>query len=340
VVVDARGQISSLVDVASGREAIAPGEVGLRLQLHRDLPNNWDAWDIDVHYRRNVVEIDAVDAIETEEDERGCAVVVRRSFGSSRVEQRILLAAGAPSVEVTNRLDWHERHKLLKLGFALDVHAGQAAFETQFGHLFRPTHANTSWEYARFETCAHRWVHVAEPGYGVAISNDSIYGHDVNRVARPDGGTTTTVRLSLVRGPEFPDPGADQGEQLSRVTIRPAAAIPDAVEEGYRTNLPPRRVRGDHDVDPLVAITNPAIVVEAVKLAEDGSGDVVVRLYESEGGRASGELTASFGVSSVEFTDLLERPVGHARCRSTDTGAALSLRPFEILTVRLARRDT
>ncbi len=206
VVVDGRGQISSLVDAATGREAIAPGEVGLRLQLHRDIPNNWDAWDIDMHYRRNVVEIDQIDAIDVEEDEHRALVAVRRSFGSSRIEQRISLAAGAPSVEVVNNLDWHERHKLLKLGFALDVHADRAASETQFGHVFRPTHANTSWEYARFETCAHRWVHVAESGYGVAVTNDSIYGHDVSRTTRTDGGTTTTVRLSLVRGPEYPDP--------------------------------------------------------------------------------------------------------------------------------------
>ena len=82
------------------------------------------------------------------------------------------------------------------------------------------------------------------------------------------------------------------------------------------------------------------MVVEAVKLAEDRSGDVIVRLYESEGARATGGLDASFPVASVQFTDLLERPIGHASCRPTDTGAALSLRPFEILTVRLVRGET
>ncbi|WP_375424515.1 alpha-mannosidase [uncultured Friedmanniella sp.] len=337
VVVDERGQIGSLIDAASGREAIAPDETALRLQLHRDLPNNWDAWDVDVHYRRSLTEIDGVDAIETEEGADAATVVVRRSFGSSTVSQRILLAAGSPSVEVLTELDWHEKHKLLKLGFPLDVHAATASAETQFGHVQRPTHANTSWEYARYETCAQRWMHVEEPGYGVVVSNDCLYGHDVNRTARADGGSTTTVRLSLVRGPEFPDPGADQGRHLSRVTIRPAAAIADAVEEGYRTNLPERVVTGAADVAPLLTVSNPAVVVEAVKLAEDQSGDVVVRLYESRGGRAAGELVAGFDVASVAFTDLLERPLGHGRCRATATGATLALRPFEILTVRLKR---
>ncbi|MFL6028374.1 MAG: alpha-mannosidase, partial [Friedmanniella sp.] len=121
VVVNERGQLTSLVDAAAGREAIAPGEVGNRLQLHRDIPNNWDAWDIDVHYRRNVTELDQVDSLEVEKDADSAAVVLRRSFGSSTIEQRIVLAAGSPSVEVGNSLDWHERHKLLKLGFAFDV---------------------------------------------------------------------------------------------------------------------------------------------------------------------------------------------------------------------------
>ena len=337
VVVDERGQLSSLIDAASGREAIAPDETALRLQLHRDLPNNWDAWDVDVHYRRSLTEIDGVDSLETEEADGAAAVVVTRSFGSSTVRQRIVLAAGSPSVEVVTELDWQERHQLLKLGFPFDVHAASAAAETQFGHVLRPTHANTSWEYARYETCAQRWMHVGEPGYGVAVSNDCLYGHDVNRTTRDDGGSTTTVRVSLVRGPEYPDPHADEGAHLSRVTIRPGATIGDAVEEGYRTNLPLRTVSGAEEVEPLLTVSHPAIVVEAVKLAEDGSGDVVVRLYESRGGRAAGELTASFPVAGVEFTDLLERPIGHALCRATDTGASLALRPFEILTVRLAR---
>ena len=89
-----------------------------------------------------------------------------------------------------------------------------AALEIQFGHLHRPTHANTSWDTARFETVAHRWVHVGEPGYGVAVANDSTYGHDITRASAgvrgsTAAGTTTTVRLSLLRAPLFPDPDAE-----------------------------------------------------------------------------------------------------------------------------------
>ena len=108
-----------------------------------------------------------------------------RSFGASRLVQDLTVRRGSAAVEIVTDVDWHERQKLLKLAFPLDVQADRSAAETQFGHVFRPTHANTSWDAARFEICAHRWVHVGEPGYGVAIANDSTYGHDVTR--RPSG---------------------------------------------------------------------------------------------------------------------------------------------------------
>ncbi len=244
-VVDADGLLASLMDHATGREAIAPGERGNLLELHRDTPNEWDAWDIDAFYRRNVVRLDEARSVTLEHDPRGespdAVVVVERMAGSSAVTQRIALGAGADSLAITTAVDWQESEKLLKLGFALDVRADRSAAETQFGHVFRPTHLNTSWEAAKFEICAHRWIHVAEPGYGVAIANASSYGHDVTRNVRDaDGGTTTTVRVSLLRAPKFPDPGADQGRHELHVTIRPGATIADAVEEGYRTNLTPR----------------------------------------------------------------------------------------------------
>ncbi len=338
-VLDADGLLASLRDHASGREAIAPGQRGNLLELHRDTPNEWDAWDIDAFYRRNVVRLTEARSVTLEYGGPDAAiVVVERLAGSSPVTQRISLAAGADSLSISTAVDWQEREKLLKLGFPLDVRADRSAAETQFGHVFRPTHLNTSWEAAKFEICAHRWIHVAEPGYGVAVSNASSYGHDVTRDVRADdGGTTTTVRLSLLRAPKFPDPGADRGTHEFAVTIRPGASIADAVEEGYRTNLAPRLVRGAHGVDPLVTVTNPALVVEAVKLAEDGSGDVVVRLYESLGERSAGRISANFEAGSVYAVDLLERPVDAPGVTAGHDSAGLALRPFQLVTLRFTR---
>ncbi len=337
--VNTDGLLVSLQDHNSGREAIAPGQFGNLLELHRDTPNEWDAWDIDAFYRRNVTPLLEARSVTLERDGDAAAVVVQRLAGGSAVTQRILLEPGAPSLAISTAVDWQEREKLLKLGFAFDLRADRSASETQFGHVFRPTHLNTSWEAAKFEICAHRWIHVAEPGYGVAVSNAASYGHDVTRTVREDdGGTTTTVRVSLLRAPKFPDPDADRGMHELTVTVRPGAGIADAVEEGYRTNLAPRVVTGAHGAEPLFAVSNPAIVIEAVKLAEDGSGDVIVRLYESLGERSSGTVSANFDCSGVRAVDLLERPADAPGVSAGPGGTAkLSLRPFQLVTLRFRR---
>ncbi|GAA5131416.1 glycoside hydrolase family 38 N-terminal domain-containing protein [Pseudonocardia adelaidensis] len=336
-VIDRRGLLTSVYDLAADRELVPPGAAANLLQLHRDTPTQWDAWDIDEHYRRHGR--DVTDVAELAVVDRGperAAVRVVRKAGASTITQVVSLDAGSAAIDVDTHVDWHERQKLLKLAFPVDVHAERATSEIQFGHLHRPIHTNTSWDAARFETVAHRWVHVGEPGYGVAVANDSTYGHDVTRSTRPDGGTTTVVRLSLLRAPLFPDPTADQGEHRLRVSLRAGATIADAVAEGYRLNLPLRTVRGSSPIAPLVTVDSPAVVVEAVKLAEDGSGDVVVRLYEAHGGRASTRITAAFEHSGVVETDLLERPLREPIALSAD-GTRLRLRPFRIATLRFRR---
>ncbi|MBB4893239.1 alpha-mannosidase [Streptomyces olivoverticillatus] len=333
VAVDGRGLVVSVYDRQTGREAVAPGAAANLLQLHPDFPNMWDAWDVDHFYRNTVTDLTDVESLEPAGAD---AVRVVRAFGSSRVGQRIVLAAGAQRLDVETEVDWHETEKFLKLAFPLDVHTDRVAAETQFGHLHRPTHTNTSWDAAKFEACAHRFVHLQEPGWGVALVNDSTYGYDVTRSVRPgDTGTTTTVRLSLLRAPRFPDPRTDQGVHRFRHALVPGATVGDAVREGHRINLPERRVAGGAEVAPLVALDGDAVVVSAVKLADDGSGDVVVRMYEALGGRARTRLTAGFALRRAAVCDLLERPVGEAAVE--DGGVPLDMRPFEIVTLRLAR---
>ncbi|WP_328619741.1 alpha-mannosidase [Streptomyces sp. NBC_00354] len=341
VEIDGRGLIVSAYDLEARREAVAPGQAANLLQIHPDFPNMWDAWDIDAFYRNSVtdlVESDALEVAQTGPD--AVTVRVARSFGRSTVVQSITLRAGAKTVDMVTEVDWHETEKFLKAAFPLDVKAERSASETQFGHVHRATHTNTSWEAAKFEICAHRWIHVEEPGWGTAVLNDSTYGHDVTRDMRPDGGQTTTVRLSLLRAPRYPDPETDQGAHTLRFSLAPGAGIGDAVREGHALNLPERVVSGAAPVAPLLTLDNDAVVVEAVKLAEDRSGDVVVRLYESRGGRATAVLTAGFPLSAAVESDLLERPLsGTAVGAPTRSGAVpLTLRPFQIVTVRLHRR--
>lgn len=332
--IDDRGLVVSAVDAATGRDAVAPGRAAGLLQLHRDTPTQWDAWDIDEHYRNTVRDLTEVDSIEVDAAE----LVIRRSFGRSTVVERVGLREGSRTLELAFDIDWHERQKLLKLAFPIDVHTDRSASEIQFGHLERPIHTNTSWDAARFETVAHRWVRVAEPGFGVAIVNDSTYGHDFRREQRDErGGTITTARLSLIRAALFPDPEQDQGAHRLRVGLVVGAGVEDAIREGYRINLPVRTVVGAADVEPLVTAEDAAVVVEAVKLAEDGSGDVVVRLYESRGARADTVVRFGFPVGSVIQTDLLERPVEPDGTEWDGGRARLRLRPFQIVTLRAAR---
>ncbi len=340
VEIDRRGLIVSVYDLEARREAVAPGTAANLLQIHPDFPNMWDAWDIDAFYRNRVTDLVELDRLEvTGSGPRSATVRVTRSFGRSQAVQQITLRAGAKTVDIVTEVDWHETEKFLKAAFPLDVKAERTASETQFGHVYRATHTNTSWEAAKFEICAHRWIHAEEPGWGVALLNDSTYGHDVTRDVRADGGQTTTVRLSLLRAPRYPDPETDQGSHTLRFSLAPGAGIGDAVREGHALNLPERVVRGAGPVVPLVAVDEDAVVVEAVKLAEDRSGDVIVRLYESRGGRARATLTAYFPVAAAVESDLLERPLaGTAVGVPTPEGRVpLTLRPFQIVTVRLHR---
>ncbi|WP_022900818.1 glycoside hydrolase family 38 C-terminal domain-containing protein [Humibacter albus] len=340
-VLDARGRLVSAVDLATGREAIAPGE-SAGLQIFRDTPTKWDAWDIDEHYRRHEEDLDQDVTLEV--DEQGGTVRTRRIVGDSVIEQEFSLAPDTPTLEVTTRADWHERQRMLKFAFPLDVRAERAASEVQFGHVFRATHENTSWDFARFETAAHRWVHVGEPGFGVAVANDSTYGHDISRRTRRGGGTSTLVRQSLLRAPLFPDPDADQGEHVLRSSLTVGAQIPDAVAAGYALNLPLRAIAAP--IAPLVSVVgagadgDTGVLVESVKLAEDRSGDVIVRLYESLGRRTNATVRFGFETASVVQTDLLEDELAEPDGVEASDAAEvrLSVRPFQVVTLRVARR--
>ena len=338
VVVDGDGLVRSAYDHRARREAIDPDRPGNLLQLHPDDPNLWSAWNIDGYYRDTVRDLTEAAAVEVAEDGPLLASVrVERAFGASHLVQHLELTAGSDRLTVRTEIDWQERDTLLKAAWPLRVHAEHESAEIQFGHVRRPTHENTSWDAARFELWAHRWVHVGEHGWGAALVNDSTYGHDVSRQVRADGGTTTTLRLSLLRSPHSPDPQADRGRHTFTYGLVVGADVGDAIAAGYALNLPLRPAGSAPAGGPaLVDVDNPDLVVEAVKLADDRSGDVVVRLYESRGGTARGALRAGFPVAAAHVTDLLEVP-GEELSPAADGALELELRPFQILTLRLRR---
>jgi alpha-mannosidase len=122
-------------------------------------------------------------------------------------------------------------------------------------------------------------------------------------------------------------------------SLLPGASVADAVEGGYALNLPLRVVDGTaaEPTAPLATLDGQAAAIEAVKLADDRSGDVIVRLYESLGGRAATTLRPGFPVAQAHVTDLLERPMADEQPIEPDAdgGIAVNLRPFQVLTLRL-----
>ena len=332
VIVSAEGLITSAVDKATGREAIPAGKPANLFQLHQDFPNMWDAWDIDRYYKNRVDDLTAVSSISASVVDGAAVVVVERAFSESRLTQTITLRPDSRTVLLQNDIDWHETEKLLKLAFPLDVFARETLAETQFGFQRRVTHVNTSWEAAKFETSMHRFVLAQEDdGFGVALVNDSIYGYDTSREVDGDD-VTTTVRLSLLRAPRFPDPDTDHGRHEIEVGLVIGADAEIATAEGIRLNAPAHVVRGANEVEPLVSATGAGIVVSSVKLADDRSGDVIVRVYESLGRRTTGTLTVGFEHTGIREVSLIEDELDSPR-----TGGELTLKPFEVRTLRIAR---
>ena len=189
------GTLASVRDLAADREVL--GDKGNLLRLHTDLPNYWDAWDVDKHYKNRYTDLlDPSEITVTDTDPLLGSIRVTRPFGNgSTITQTITVRAGSPRIDFETDIDWHEAEKLLKLAFPLDIAATHTEAETQFGYQSRVTHVNTSWEAAKFETSMHRFVLVREPGFGVALLNDSLFGYDTTRDSTPEEGVTTTVRL-------------------------------------------------------------------------------------------------------------------------------------------------
>ncbi len=341
--IDADGTIGSVFDLVAQREVLVAGSAANVLQLHPDAPVRFDAWDIDSFYRNTIRQLWDVTDMTVTTGDFGARVTVTRDDNGSHYVQVTTLAPGTRRIDFELSVDWRARETLLKAAFAVDVHADVSSAEVQFGHVRRPIHTNSSVDAARFEIWAHRWIHVAEPGYGVALANDSSYGHDVTRAGQGDarGSGGTTVRLSLLRAPLFPDPETDQGHHTLRYALVVGADIDDARREGYSLNLPERVMSGAAAVPPLFDAHGDG-VLETVKLADDRSGDVVVRIYEPRGGRGHLLLRPSFGTSGVTAVDLLEREDDEVAAltvleRDQDGAVALKLRPFQIVTLRFHR---
>jgi alpha-mannosidase len=347
----ADGSIASLIDKRLGRDLITPGGAGNVLAVYTD---TGDVWDFPTDYHDQ--EPRRPELVATEARVDGARGLVRQTYriGHSDIVQNIALMANGARLDFRTTVRWREPWTMLRTSFAVTPRAEEATFEIQFGHIRRPTHVNTSWDVARTEVAAHKWADLSQGDYGVALLNDSKYGHRIKE---------GVIDLNLLRSVKYPGEVAPAGEEQASDEPNPHftdqaehrftySLFPHAgdhvdgrvVQAAYELNVPLRATALDVAAGGATAGTLPAtasfieldadnVVVETVKRAEDDD-DVILRLYEAHRRGATAHLRLGFEVTAAAETDLLE---GQPAPLAVEDGRLLTLafRPFEIKTVRL-----
>ncbi len=331
VEINAAGDVSRVYDKQAEREVLAAGETANQLIVFEDRPMNFDAWDIDIFYEDRAEKIAGVESVTVvEQGALRVGVEIRRRYQHSQIRQTIYLYKDSRRIDFDTWIDWHEHHTLLKAAFPVDVLSPTATFDVQWGNVERPTHRNTSWDWARFETCAHKWADLSEGDYGVALLNDCKYGYDVH---------DNVIRLTLLKSATSPDPIADEGEHLMTYSLLPhtgdwrAEVIPAAYDLNDPLIL--QRVSGGTGSaapESLVAVDASNVVIETVKQAEDGNG-IIVRLYEDLRNRGKFTLTTSFPLAHAYHCNLLEVDADEIPVQGGNL--VLEIKPYQIINLRL-----
>jgi alpha-mannosidase len=259
------------------------------------------------------------------------SVRVERAWRDSRIVQSYRLWAGSARLDIETEIDWHERAMLLRARFPLAVHTHEATFETMYGVVRRPTHRNTSWDAARFEVSGHRFVDLSEPGYGVALLNDGKYGHSAHG---------NVLGLSLVRGPLYPDPFADEGHHHFTYSLFPHPGDwteAGVTAEAFVLNSPlvvagsSNKIGGSYG---FVTVEGTKLALGALKPAEDGNG-VILRVYEPHGARGVATLRFADMPGSVTVVNLLEDEADSPQIERMDERSwRFPVDPFQIVSLR------
>ncbi|MGA8531101.1 MAG: glycoside hydrolase family 38 C-terminal domain-containing protein, partial [Acidobacteriaceae bacterium] len=329
------GCITSLYEKKNGFETLTPGSCGNELVAFRDKPKAFDAWNIDADFVDSFTKLDHADSVQVIERGPLRAVVrVTRTWQSSKFVQDIALYNDSDEVDVTNDIDWHETHVLLKAAFDLTASSPMATYEIPYGTIERPTTRNNSWEKAKFEVPALRWADEGNSQHGFSLINESKYGYDA---------VGHLLRLSLLRSPVSPDPNADRGHHHFSYALYPHAgdwkqAL--TVRRGYEFNYKLQALQVDAHTGAMppaysfFSTDAPNVVVTAVKKSEDNNA-LIVRMYEWAGRSGELHLRVPRGVTSAELTNLMEKGEGKNLQVDGET-VTVPIHPYEIVTVQLA----
>ena len=314
----------------------ATGEVlrglGNEMKMFKDTPVDYEAWDVDTNYELQPVDLpeDAEFEVVSEGALAAC-LRITRPLNKSTLTQTVTLKAGSPRVDFDTTVDWQETHRMLKVGFDVDVQASEATHEIQFGYVRRPNHRSRPFDFDRFEVANHRWTALCEQGRGAAVLNDCKYGVNV---------LGTSINLTLLRSPFSPDPDCDHGTQHFVYSFFPfegSLSDSDIVREAYDLNCPAAAYSGERAAFSALSVNARNVFVDTMKPAEDGSDDIILRLYEAMGTRTDTTLSLALPVTGVFACNMLEEEPAETDWRKEADGVAvpLSFRPFEIKTLRL-----
>ncbi len=337
------GDICRIFDKEREREVMPPGALGNHFQAFEDRPRTPDAWEIDVAYEDRCWSADPVEHVRViETGPLRATIRTERKLSESTILQDISLGHASRRIDFKTTIQWEQRHTLLKVAFPVEILSPSATYEIQFGNIERPTHRNTSWDWAKFESCAQKWVDLSEGDYGVSLLNDCKYGHDIRE---------NVLRLTLLRGTTYPDPLADQGEHRFTYSLLPhvgswgletmshAYALNDPVFAWSRSptgELPqpsPSRGKMKEGAWSLFTVDQPHVIVETIKKAEDGDG-IIVRLYESRRSRGLCRLTSGIPLREAQRVNLLEEQLETLDIHENTVQFQVS--PYEIIHIRLA----
>jgi len=332
VELDDSGALTRLLDKGIGREVLPAGQRANLFQAFQDRPLNRDAWNIEIFYEEKQWDLAGPSSLTPiEHGPLRAGMEICRRLLSSEMVQRVYLHRGSRRIDFETKIVWQDRHVLLKVAFPVNILSPVATYDIQWGNVERPTHRNTSWDYARFETCAHKWIDLSEGNYGVSLLNDCKYGHDVHG---------NILRLTLLKSASFPDPNAEQGEHCFTYSLLPHPGdwrgVTAAASYSLNNPLILKRVKpsGTGCMIPrsLVAVENANVIIETVKQAENGQG-LVVRLYENERTRSEVKLTTGFRLARAFQCNLLEENEQQLQVGGNES--TFMIKPYQILTIRL-----
>ncbi len=329
-------QFTSIYDIENERELLTEGEKGNVLMVYEDKPIYYDNWDIDIYYDQKYWPVEDVQSAKWIEVGFERAVLeIKRQFLSSTIIQKIIFYKVDRRIDFETYVDWKQFNLLLKVLFPVDINTKEATFDIQFGNLTRPTHKNTSWDQAKFETCGHKWADMSEGGYGVAVLNDCKYGYGIHE---------GVMGLTLLKSGILPNPTTDQEEHTFTYALLPHSngwREGNVVEEAYRLNIPVRTVRvtQDANLDQMQYIkaenaqAKNNVIIETIKQAECGEG-TVIRMFECQNARSQSHLTVPGGVTKVVLCDMLENELQELPIQPNGT-VCVQIRPYEIITLLL-----